>query len=181
MTATATGAGGHGPRLRRIRVLAFDVDGVLTDGRVWFAGGDVGWNRFFDTKDGYMMQEMRRRGYKVGIVSGGDSRSLRERFGDGERALKVDFAFTGDEDKTGAYEGIKALGFGDEDILYMGDEFFDVPLLRRCGFSATVPEASEEIRDLVHYVTRAPGGRGAAREVMDMVRRAGAAPGAPGL
>ena len=71
-----------------------------------------------------------------------------------------------------SYGKVKEMGFLDEEILYMGDEFFDLPVLRACGFSATVPEASGEIRESVDYVTEVRAGQGAAREVMDLFRLA---------
>ena len=162
----------YAPKLKGIKVLAFDVDGILTDGSIWYTGSEVGWNRPFNTRDGYMMAELMRRGFKVGIMTGGNSRSVFERFGQGGRGLGVDFIFADDEDKQASYEKVKAMGFKDEEILYMGDEFFDLPVLERCGFSATVPEASAEIREAVDYVTWCSAGRGAAREVMDIFRYA---------
>ena len=156
-------------KLKRIKVLAFDVDGILTNGLIWYGGKEVGWNRFFNTRDGYMMRELMKRGYKVGIMTGGESLSIAERFSEG---LGVDFIFSGNEDKMVFYRQIKKMGFENHDILYMGDEFFDLPVLESCGFSATAPEASVEIKESVDYVTETPAGMGAAREVMDMFRYA---------
>ena len=72
-------------RLAPIKVLAFDVDGILTDGRLWYEGPPVGWNRAFNTRDGHMMRELMGLGYKVGVMTGGESVSIRERFGSGNK------------------------------------------------------------------------------------------------
>ena len=168
-------------KLKKIKVLAFDVDGVLTTGLIWYSGDEMGWNRSFNTRDGYMMQEMRRQGFLIGIITGGNSRCVHERF-DKNPQFKVDFLFCGDEDKRHAYDKIKQKGFKDEEILYMGDEFFDMPVLKQCGFSATVPEASIEIKEIVDYVTETSGGRGAVREVLDLFRYANnIVPKVPGM
>ena len=169
-------------KLQKIKVLAFDVDGVLTNGQLIFFGGEVGWNRSFHTRDGYMMKELIRQGYKVGVITGGDSRGVFERFGKDGKGLGLDFIFAGDEDKRASYKKVKELGFTDEQILYVGDEFFDLPVLKECGFSVTVPEASHEVKESVDYVTQTAGGMGAAREVMDIFRYANnIKPKVPGL
>ena len=159
-------------KLKNIKVLAFDVDGILTNGLIWYGGKDVGWNRCFNVRDGHMMKEMMKQGYKVGVITGGNSQSIYRRFGKESDGLNLDFIFAGSEDKRQHYETIKQWGFTDEEILYMGDEFFDLPILKNCGFSATVAQASNEIRKAVDYVTQTPAGLGAAREVMDMLHYA---------
>ena len=156
-------------KLRKIKVLAFDVDGILTTGHIRFEGEEMGWNRSTHTRDGYMFKELMRQGFKVGVITGGDSPSVIKRF---KENLKLDFVYSGNEDKRQSYKKLKDQGHSDEEILYMGDEFFDLPLLKRCGFSATVPEASVEICEKVNYVTELSGGMGAAREVMDLFRYA---------
>lgn len=157
----------HQEKLKKIKVVLFDVDGILTDGKVWWAGEEVGYNRAFHTSDGYMMRLLRSKGLKTGIISGGNSFGVKKRFAD----LGVDYIYLGDEDKTHALEKvIQDSKCSKDEILYMGDEFFDLPVLRQVGFSATAPHASEEIRKEVDYVTRLPAGMGCAREVMDLVR-----------
>jgi len=154
-------------KLSKIKVALFDVDGILTDGKVFFQGEEVGFNRFFHVRDGYGIRMLRRAGLKVGIISGGNSEGLRKRL-DG---LGVDFHYLGREDKRSAYLEIKEkLNLNDESLLYMGDEFFDMPLLKKAGFSATVPEASIEVQKVCDYVTITSCGNGAVREVIDMLR-----------
>lgn len=157
----------HKDKLQKIKVCAFDVDGVLTDGKVWWAGEEVGWNRATDTRDGYGLVLLKRLGYKVGVITGGNSLSIKKRFEDN---LKLDFVFAGNEDKREAYKKLLEMGYDKTEILYMGDEHFDMPLLKVTGFSATVANASFEVKEVVDYVTSCRGGEGAAREVIDLLR-----------
>lgn len=154
-------------KLKKIKVALFDLDGILTDGQLIWVGEEVGWTRKFNAIDGYGMKVLMEAGLKVGVITGGNSKSVIERF---EVNLPIDYVYAGNEDKRQAYLDIQSKGFKDEEILYMGDEFFDLPLLKRAGFSATVPHASIEIQDVVDYVTTRDGGYGAAREVIDMLR-----------
>jgi len=156
-------------KLKKIKVFATDVDGVLTDGRIFYSGKEMEFNRFFHALDGYGLKMMMEMGLKVGIISGGNSRSLVERADN----LKVDFLYMGNEDKREAFEQLqKKYDVTAEEILYIGDEFFDVPVLKRAGFSVTVPSSSREIKDIVDYVTETPSGKGAVREVVDIMRYA---------
>ncbi len=154
-------------KLEKIKVVAFDVDGILTDGGITWDGDAIGFNRTTHAHDGYMMKFLQRNGIKVGIISGGDGPNLRKRFIDN---LKLDFVYLGNEDKRTAYQEILNMGFSDEEILYMGDEFIDIPLLKRAGFSATVPNASPEVQEISDYVTMRESGDACAREVMDILR-----------
>lgn len=154
-------------KLAPIKVAAFDVDGCLTDGRVWWDGEALGFNRSTNTLDGYGLKLLMKMGIKTGVISGGDSVSVRERF---KKNLNLDFIFLGSEDKREAYKRILAMGFGDEEILFMGDEFFDAPLLLQAGFSATTSYASPELQGIADYVCQRPPGEGCVREVIDLLR-----------
>ena len=166
-------------KLKKIKVLAFDVDGILTNGQVLWDGNEVGWNRMTHTSDGYGLKVMMKAGLKVGVITGGDSLSVQKRF---EENLKLDFVYSGNEDKREAYKKLLDQGYKDEEILYMGDEFFDMPLLKKAGFSATVPNTCIEVREIVDYVTEKTSGMGCAREVIDLVRYAqGIVPQVPGF
>jgi 3-deoxy-D-manno-octulosonate 8-phosphate phosphatase (KDO 8-P phosphatase) len=156
-------------KLKKIKIALFDVDGIMTDSRVFWSGEEVGYNRFFNTQDGYGLKVLKRAGLKVGIITGGSSVGVKNRFSD----LGVDFLYMGNEDKREAWKDILDItGALEEEILYMGDEFFDLPLLKRAGFSATAPHASIEIRQCVDYVSHRQGGDGCVREVIDLVRHA---------
>lgn len=154
-------------KLDQIKICLFDVDGILTDGKVRYDGQEMGFNRSTHTSDGYGLKVLMRAGYKVGVISGGDSLGVQKRF---KENLGLDLTFFGNEDKREAYLAVLEMGYKDEEILYMGDEFFDLPLLMRSGFSATVPSASLEVQEHVDYVTDRASGEGAAREVIDILR-----------
>lgn len=165
-------------QLKKIKVCAFDVDGILTDGRIWWQD-DIGWNRTSHIRDGYGLKVLQRAGYKVGVITGGNSESVVKRYGEN---LELDFVYKGNEDKRGAFKKLLDQKYSADEILYMGDEHFDIPLLKVCGFSATVPEASWEVHEVCDYVTEARAGHGAVREVIDILRFAcGLKPESEGL
>lgn len=150
----------------QIKFLALDVDGVLTDGRVWWVEG-TGWTRSFCIQDGYGIKLLQKAGIEVAFISGGDSKPLRER----AEWLGVKHTYLGNEEKTGAWdEIIKKTGLKDHQIAYVGDELFDIPLLKRAGFAACPPHSVDEVKQVVHYVTKKDGGFGAVREVIDLIR-----------
>lgn len=154
-------------KLSKIKVALFDVDGVLTDARLYWAGEEVGYNRFFNAYDGYGLKMLMRAGIEVGVITGGDSEGVIRRFTD----LSVHHLYYGNEDKRAAFNDIiEKAKVTPEEVLYMGDEFFDLPVLKRAGFAATVPDAGLEIKAEVDYVTKKAGGRGAVREVIDLLR-----------
>lgn len=155
------------PKLSKIKVCLFDVDGILTNGKIYWASEEVGFNRFFHAHDGYGLKILMKAGLKVGIITGGDSIGVKNRF----EGLGVNYLYMGNEDKRMALaEILEKENITADEVLYMGDEFFDLPILKKVGFSATVPNASIEIRESVDYVTRRPSGEAAAREVIDMLR-----------
>jgi len=156
-------------QLKKIKVCLFDVDGILTNGGLTWDGEDVGFNRTTHAQDGWAMKFLQKKGIKVGIISGGDSPGLRQRF---IKLLKLDFVYLGNEDKREAYKAILSQGYEDEEILFMGDEFIDLPILKRVGFSATVPNASLEIQEAVDYITYRESGDACVREVIDILRYA---------
>lgn len=159
----------HGDKLRKIKCVAFDCDGILTTGHVTYEGEEMGWNRTSHTSDGYGMKLLMNAGLKVGVISGGNSKGVHKRY---KENLGLDFSFLGNEDKREAYKELLQMGFQDEEILYMADELFDIPLLKRCGFAATVPGSSLEVKDICDYVTERESGMGCAREVIDILRAA---------
>lgn len=159
----------HKNKLEKIKVFLTDVDGVLTDGRLYWSGEEVGWNRFFHAHDGYGLKMLMKAGIHVGILSGGQSLGLRKRI----ENLNIPFYEIGEEDKLVGFEKVlSATEAKAEETIYIGDEFFDLPLLKKVGFSVTVPDASLEIQECVDYVTKREGGKGAVREVVDMLRYA---------
>lgn len=156
-------------KLKKIKVVAFDLDGILTDAHVWWASEEVGFNRTFNIHDGYGMKVLMKAGIKVGVITGGNSVSVQKRV----EQLGLDFCYAGNEDKRSAFQDIlKRYGVNADEVLYMGDELFDIPLLKKSGFSATVPNTSDEIKEIVDYVTERESGKACAREVIDLVRYA---------
>lgn len=156
-------------KLKKIKVVALDLDGILTDAHVWWASEEVGFNRTFNIYDGYGMKLLMSHGIKVGVITGGDSVSVQKRVGQ----LGLDFLHGGNEDKREAFKALlKQYNVDASEVLYMGDELFDIPLLRKAGFSATVPNTSDEVKSQVDYVTLRESGKGCAREVIDLLRYA---------
>jgi len=156
-------------KLKKIKVVAFDLDGILTDAHVWWASEEVGFNRNFNIYDGYGMKLLMLSGLKVGVITGGNSVSVTKRVDQ----LGLDFCYAGNEDKREAFKDLmNRYKVSGSEILYMGDELFDLPLLKKAGFSATVPNTSEEVKEMVDYVTARSSGQGCAREVIDLVRYA---------
>ncbi|HZS41528.1 MAG TPA: HAD family hydrolase [Polyangia bacterium] len=169
---TAPSADELRPRLQAVRLLCLDVDGVMTDGHLYWAPGDVFWQRF-NVRDGYGINLLRQSGVEVAILSGGDVPSARAR----AKSLGLTHALFGLEDKVAAFNDVAgALGVSAREAAFIGDELVDVPLLRKVAFAATVPDAVEEVRAAVHYVTRRPGGDGAVREICDLIRAAQRSP-----
>jgi len=154
-------------RLKKIKLLILDVDGVMTDGRVFWLEGH-GWSRHFHVKDGYGLKLLMKCGIDIAVISGGDSVDVRTRM----EFLKIKHVFLGDEDKLKALEKIQATTqLSYEQMAFMGDDLFDLPVLEKVGFSATVPHAVDPVKARVHYVTQTPGGWGAVREVADAIRK----------
>ena len=128
--------------LARIRALLLDIDGVLTDGRIFFFEC-TGWTAAYSVIDGFGIKRIMQAGIEVGVISGGSFTSHRKR----AEALGIKHIYLGNEDKTTAYNTIKKeLGLKDEEIAYVGDELFDLPLLTQVGFAATVPHAPKVVK-----------------------------------
>jgi 3-deoxy-D-manno-octulosonate 8-phosphate phosphatase (KDO 8-P phosphatase) len=155
-------------RARRVRILILDCDGVLTDGRIiMLPNGDE--TKVFDVKDGHAIVMMHRAGIKSGIISGRRSSIVRARANELGIAHVHEMAWV----KTGAYEQILAEeAFTNEEVCYIGDDVVDIPLLRRAGFAVAVADAVAEVKQSAHWVTAHAGGRGAVREVIELILRA---------
>jgi len=155
-------------RARAVRLLIFDVDGVLTDGSLFY-GDDGQEYKAFNSRDGHGIKMLRATGVEVAILTGRTSQVVLHR----ARNLGIERIVQGSEDKLTAYQEMLAqTGLAAEATAYMGDDIVDLPPLRRCGLALTVPEAPPEVLARAHYVTRAGAGRGAAREVAELIMRA---------
>ena len=155
-------------KLIKIKIVIMDVDGVLTDGRIVY--GDHGDElKFFDVQDGFGIAMLRKAGLKTFIITAKKSKINERR----AKELKVVKIFQKAPDKLKAYEKIlKKFKTVPEEICYIGDDLLDLPVLRRVGFSVAVDNAVDEVKKTVHYVTKQKGGRGAVREVCDMIMKA---------
>nr|WP_291315448.1 HAD-IIIA family hydrolase [Desulfuromonas sp.] len=151
--------------MRKIRLLLLDVDGVMTDGRIVYDGNGVE-SKAFDVKDGHGLKLLQRAGVRVGIITGRSSEVVALRAAE----LGIDILYQGAKDKLVPYRQIlQDLGLHDEQVAYVGDDLVDLPILNRVGFSATVADGVEELKPLVHHVASRPGGRGAVREICDLL------------
>jgi len=152
-------------RARNVRLMAFDVDGVLTDGTL-FVGPEGEEFKSFNILDGHGLRMLRAAGVELAILSGRESRAVARRAAE----LGIQHVHQGLSEKLPAFEGLCArAGIGPGQCGFVGDDYPDLPVLLRCGFAASVPGAPEAVRSRVHYVTRAAGGRGAVRELCEFV------------
>lgn len=152
-----------------LRIAFFDVDGVLTDGGVYFSEAGETLKRF-SILDGYGLQLLRRAGITPAVITGRDSKPLRVRL----EALGIEHVRYGTTDKLPAAQAmLQALGFDWHQAAAMGDDWPDLPLLRRVKFAVAPANAHVEVRAVAHHVTAARGGEGAARECCDLLLIAG--------
>lgn len=155
-------------RLRRVEVLLLDVDGVLTDGSIVYAG-DEPETKSFSVRDGFALNLWRRRGGRIFIVTGRKSAAVERRC----RELGVEGLVQGADSKAEAFRRlVDEHEVSPNVIAAMGDDWPDLPLLLGSGVGITVPEAHEEIWQAADAVTKASGGRGAVAEVVEMILRA---------
>jgi 3-deoxy-D-manno-octulosonate 8-phosphate phosphatase (KDO 8-P phosphatase) len=152
-------------KAQEIRVAFFDVDGVLTDGGLYFSA-DGETLKKFNTLDGHGLKLLQRAGITPVVITGRDSKPLRVRL----QALGISHAHFGTEDKLPAAEqSLQSLGLSWRQAAAMGDDWPDLAVMRRCAFACAPPDAHAEARGLAHHVTRARGGDGAAREFCDLL------------
>ena len=159
-------------RAKKIRLLLMDVDGTLTNGTVClqaFPDGNVAEMKVFNAHDGAGLKLASIVGLRSGVITGRNSPALTQR----AQEMGVEFVFQGQARKMSAYEEIlKRAGVRDEEVAYMGDDLPDLPLLERAGLAIAVADATAEVIRAAHYVTRAKGGGGAAREVVELILKA---------
>lgn len=152
----------------KLKLLILDVDGVLTDGKLFF---DHQGNEYkaFHARDGHGIKLLRRTGVEVAVISGRNSPSVALRM----QSLGVDLVYQGYEDKRGAFnEIITRLQLDPEQTGYVGDDLLDLPLIVRAGLAIAVKDAVDEVKQYAHWTTTLPGGEGAVREVCDLIMRA---------
>jgi 3-deoxy-D-manno-octulosonate 8-phosphate phosphatase (KDO 8-P phosphatase) len=152
-------------RMCKIRMLLSDVDGVLTDGGIIIDDHGVETKRF-DVKDGHGIKLLQRAGIQVALLTGRASHVVECRAAE----LDIHTVIQGAKDKKAAYATFKQQsGYADEQIVYIGDDVVDIPILTRVGVGVAVKDAADEVKAIVDYVTVCPGGYGAVREVSELI------------
>jgi 3-deoxy-D-manno-octulosonate 8-phosphate phosphatase (KDO 8-P phosphatase) len=155
-------------RLRNLRLMVFDVDGVLTDGTLYFAesGAEM---KAFNARDGHGLKMLMDSGVLVAILSARRSRAVELRAAE----LGIERVEQGASDKKESFlRLLGSLQLSPAAAGYVGDDLVDIPVLACCGFAASVPEAPDVVRERVHYVSRTSGGRGAVREICELIMHA---------
>ena len=151
-----------------IRALVLDVDGVMTDGRIHLAP-DGAETKVFNVRDGWAMRHWQNTGRSVAIITGRASPAVERRAAE----LGVDVVHVGAKQKLPAYRAVLAeLGVNEDQAAVMGDDWPDVPLMRRCGLAVAPADAAEEVREMADLVTVRGGGAGCVREVVETILKA---------
>ena len=152
-------------RAARVRLVVFDVDGVFTDGRLYYGSGGEEL-KVFHVHDGQGVKRLLRQGVAVAVISGRDSAAVSRRMQD----LGIAHLFQGDEDKLPIFERLlKKLSLTPQEVACVGDDLPDLPLLEQAGLAVAVANALPQVRAKAHLVTAAAGGTGAVREVCDLI------------
>jgi 3-deoxy-D-manno-octulosonate 8-phosphate phosphatase (KDO 8-P phosphatase) len=148
-----------------VKLMIFDVDGVMTDGSLYFS--DSGEEmKAFNSLDGHGMKMLQNSGVKLAIITGRTSRLLEHR----ARNLGIDYLHQGSHDKLASFEALLGeVGVSAQECGFMGDDVIDLPVMRRVAFAASVPAAPEIVQQYAHYVTGRQGGAGAVREVCELI------------
>jgi len=156
----------------KIKLLLMDVDGVMTDGRLYNvpdAAGNMVETKGFDSQDGIALQWLNWKGIKAGIVSGRVSPATAER----ARQTRISYVYQGHIEKIPILEEIlRDSGFDKSHVAYIGDDFTDIVVMRRVGLAIATANARPEVKQQAHYVTSQPGGSGAVREVIELILKA---------
>ena len=155
-------------KAKKLKLLILDVDGVLTDGKLFF---DNEGNEYksFHARDGHGIKLLRQTGVEVAVISGRKSNSVSLRM----KSLGIEHVYQGHEDKRGAFkELIEKSGITPEQAAYMGDDLLDLPVMTRVGLAIAVADANFAVRQRADWCTALPGGHGAVREVCDFIMQA---------
>ena len=152
-------------KIKKIKMVITDVDGVLTDGRIYYTPeGKI--FKAFNVHDGYGIKLLQANNMPVGVLTGCNAEVTKKRMQD----LKIQYLFQNLEDKVPTYQQLlQQLQLTDEQIVYLGDDLIDLPILKKVGLSVTVADAPSYIKAEVDLCTTAKGGKGALREIADMI------------
>ena len=152
-------------RASNIRMLVLDVDGVLTDGKLYFdhAGNEM---KAFNTRDGMGMKSLQRAGIEVAIITGRTSQAVAHRMDQ----LGIQHVYQGREDKLDAFLNLLEItGLDAQHICFAGDDWIDLPVLLRAGLAVSVADAEDRVKQQAHWITRRNGGDGAVREICNLI------------
>ncbi len=152
-------------RASEIRMLVLDVDGVLTDGKLYFdhAGNEM---KAFNTRDGMGMKALQRVGIEVAVITGRKSEAVAHRMAQ----LGIQHVYQGREDKLEAFlELLEMTGLDAEQVCFAGDDWIDLPVLMRVGLAVSVADAEERVKQQAHWITQRNGGDGAVREICNLI------------
>ena len=153
--------------LTQIKTFIFDIDGVLTDGKV-LINSDGELLRSFDTKDGYAIKCALIKGFKVAVISGGKNEAVRERF----QELGVLDIYLGAHHKLEAYQDLlDNYNLNPEEILYIGDDIPDIPVMEKVGLGCCPADAVSDVKAMADYISHKEGGKGCVRELIEQVLR----------
>ncbi len=156
---------GVAARARRIRLVLFDVDGVLTDGGLYL-GDDGQEYKTFHSRDGHGMVMLRDSGVTLGIITGRRSEVVRIRM----QSLGIQHVHQGCRDKLPPFiELAERIGVPHDQVAYVGDDLMDLPVMRRVGLAVAVADAHPVVREHAHWITPSAGGRGAARDLSELI------------
>jgi len=152
----------------RIKLVIFDVDGVLTDGSL-FLSDDGQEYKAFNSKDGFGMRLLQDSGIDIGIITGRESTLVKLRM----KELGINYVLQGRREKGPALDEMMATtGLTLDEIAYVGDDVVDLPIMSRVGFSIAVQDARPVVKKHAHWITESPGGRGAGRDVCELILEA---------
>lgn len=156
--------------LKNVKLLILDVDGVLTDGTIAL-NSEGEWTRRFQVRDGVGIKSLMKKGYEVAVITGAKAKDVRERI----KFLGIPHFYENIVDKSEVLPKLlDKLKLKAENCAYIGDDIFDIPILKEVAFSATVPNAIDEALETALYVTKRNGGAGAVREICDLISLHGA-------
>lgn len=155
-------------RAARVRLACFDVDGVLTDGKLWYADGEQEI-KAFHVHDGLGLKMLREQGIEIALITARESRLVEKRALD----LGIEHVYQGQKDKLGVFTMLlESFGLRAEQASYTGDDLPDLGVMRRAGLAIAVANAHPWIKPYAHWMTRHSGGNGAVREVADLLLQA---------
>jgi 3-deoxy-D-manno-octulosonate 8-phosphate phosphatase (KDO 8-P phosphatase) len=159
-------------RAKKIRVLLMDVDGVLTDGRIWLLSrrdGTASEIKGFSAYDGAGLKLARAAGLRTGVITGRESSAVAQR----AKECEIEFVYQHRATTGGALEEIlQTTGAGSAEVAYVGDDLPDLPVMQRVGLAVAVANAAPEVKRAAHFVTSHSGGDGAVREVIELIVKA---------